>query len=868
MKLSPTISHFAILISILVIVQSLTGQTVLENWQIHQKMEEQSAYGGILWQRLGPEFMGSRVETLEVPFNNPSIMYVGFGSGGLWKTENMGLTWKNIFANQPSFSMGDLAISNQNSDVLWLGTGEQIRASQGYSFPGTGVYRSLDGGNTWEHKGLSDTHHIGRIIIDPYDSNTVFVAAFGHFWSKNTQRGLFMTQDGGENWENILYISDSVGVNDIIWDANNKIIYAASWQIPDGQYSRIYRSYDMGRNWDILKLPLNGGEKIGRIGLGHSASNPENVYALVDNRNPSHDNPNEQIGSEVFKSGDFGDTWKQTNSEKLINGGGFGWAFGDIVPHPVKSEEIFILGVHLMKSLDGGKTFQRIGGDIFHINPSIATSLHLDQHDFKIIPGEIDTWILGNDGGIYISTDEGKSWIHTNTIPTGEFHDVYPEGRNPVWIYGGTQDNSNLYGTINPYNYSNPQASWNYVWLDPWSGGDGFSCMPSQQDRNLIFWESQNGYINKKNIITQENKLIKPKPDADESPLRNSWFTPFFTSVHNNQTLYYGANKIYKSIDLGESWFRVSHDLSFSENPDKKSRSICCLAESPVRAGVLYAGTEKGSVWVSRNDGSKWFEVSDGIPIKKVTGIFPSNHNPSRVYLVLKGMDDDDQQAYVYVSDNYGSKWQNISNNLPFVPVNCIIEDPLMENLLYVGTDAGVLLSKDNGKNWDAISLTMPTATIQQLRWMSDNNFLLAASHGQGLFYCDARLLRKFARSGYQEDAQYLGSIDGVLPRDKDYNNDWDFETLQPVVLSWYSPGKLETLVDIYDSNGELIYSHQIISQKGINQFIWDLIIETEADNTNYPLPKIKFLKTGKYDVQILVDAKSLNGDFEVINQN
>jgi len=843
----------------------LIGQTILDNWSEHQKMEEESIFAGLIWKSLGPAFMGSRVETIEVPENNRGTIYVGFGSGSLWKTQDNGLSWKNIFQNQATFSIGDLAISSQNHDILWLGTGEQLRASRGYCYPGAGIYKSADGGETWTNKGLTDSHHIGRVIIDPFDSNRVFVAVMGHFWSANKQRGVFYTDNGGDIWQQILYISDSVGISDIVWDPNNEILYAASWQIPDGPNSQIYKSIDLGENWSKLNLPLEGSrDRIGRIGLTMSNSWPETLYAIADNRNPRGQNDKNHIGAEVFRSDDFGENWKLTHSDQLDNNGGFGWAFGDIVIHPNDPDELFILGIHLMHSKDGGRNFQKISGKISHLHPNKATSLHLDQHDFKVIPGLQDLWILGNDGGVYTSVNQGQSWNHLNTIPTGEFYDVSVKDGIPIKVYGGTQDNSNITGVINPFDFDGSENSWDYVWLDPWSGGDGFTSIPDPTDPDIVYWESQNGYINRKNLTTGQNTLIKPRADKDENPLRNSWFTPYFISVHNNMTLYYAANKVYKSIDKGDSWFRVSHDLTFPESKSKTSRSITVIAESPVQAGVLYAATEKGAVWVSRNDGTKWFEVSDGIPEKKIVCIFPSKHVISRVYLVARGMNDDDSSSHVYTSDDYGKKWKMITSNLPHIPVNCITEDPLLQNLLFVGTDAGIFCTQNRGVAWQAISYNLPSTCIQQLRWMGNNEFLLGASHGQGLFYCHIKPLRLFTQSGHPEEIKFLGSIPGRLPISNDYNKDWNIQSGEALVFSWFTPESGETQISLYDSLNIEVFSTMIQSHKGLNQYVWDMIIDILPDETNYPLPEIIFPKAGSYKVSINTGSQIILGKIQI----
>lgn len=840
------------------------SQSIKDQWDYHQKMEEKSIFAGLQWHSVGPSFTGSRVETIETPENNPETLYVGFGSGSLWKSTDSGLHWKNIFENQASFSIGDLAISSQNPEILWLGTGEQLRASRAFSFPGAGVYKSEDGGEHWIHMGLGDSHHIGRILIDPMDSKRIWVAAMGHFWTPNKQRGLFYTEDGGYTWEKILYLSDSVGVSDVVWDFNNEILYASSWQMPDGSGSKVFKSSDLGKTWTQMNLPIEGGSKIGRIGLSYCAGWPQTVYALVDNRNSRSSDQQEQVGAEVFRSDNYGETWRKTPLKYLDNYGGFGWAFGDILVHPRNPEEVYILGVHLMQSMDGGKTFERISGSVKHLEKSRANTLHLDQHDFKIIPGNQDVWILGNDGGIYTSSNRGESWLHLNTIPTGEFYDFSLVDGPEVRVFGGTQDNSNINGIIHPLDFSTQRDQWDYTWLDPWSGGDGFSSYQDPEDSDVIYWESQNGYLNRKNRFTQENKLIMPVPDEDEKPLRNSWFTPFFISKHDASSIYYAANKVYRSIDKGESWFRVSHDLTFTESKEKQSRSITCIAESPIQAGILYAGTEKGALWVSRNEGSKWFEVSDGLPIKKLVALVASRHLNSRIYAVAKGMDDDDRSPYVYSSDDYGRHWTKISIGLPEIPTNCLLEDPVFPNVLYLGTDAGIFCSRDRGNNWISLSTQLPTASISQMRFMGDHQFLLASSHGQGLFYAFIQPVRIFFQSGHPDENKFLSSTKAKLPRAKDYQQDWDYSTRQPLFFSWYSTKSGTCSFSLQDDSQLVVYSREIPLSQGLNQFSWDLILSITEDHTNYPLPEVKFPKAGTYTIVIQIEDQSVSGKVQI----
>ncbi len=835
--------------------------------ELHRYLEDNSPFAGINWISIGPSFQGGRVETIDCPIDQPGVIYAGFGAGSLWKTTNQGFDWECIFTNELTHSIGDLAISVSNPDVLYLGTGENLRASRGFSYPGTGIYKSTDAGKNWYNMGLTDSHHIGRVVVDPSNPDIVFVAAIGHFWSKNEQRGLFMTQDEGQSWENILFISDSTGVVDVAWDPANRILYAAAWDMTSGKNSGIYRSENLGKNWEHINKGFPVNEGIGRIGLAISSSRPEIVYALVDNRNKiKTDSISKLIGAEVYRSNDFGKNWKKTHVDPLVNYSGFGWAFGDIRVSPFDHNDIYILGVYLMNSSDGGQSFSRMGGQVNHILPNPGNTLHLDQHDLYIDPLHPNYIVLGNDGGVYLSYNKGDSWSHCNTIPAAEFYDISVVDEDTVRIYGGTQDNSSVKGFVIPEDPGMNKNSWEYVWLDPWSGGDGFSTFESSENKNLVFYESQNGYLSIKNMISGKTRHIKPSPDSDEKPLRNSWFTPYFISKHDGETIYYGANKVYKSINQGDSWIRLSPDLCYSENEDKKSRSITALAESPITPGLLFAGTEKGVVWVSRNDGTRWIEISKGIDKNKVLKLIPGIHNNSQIYLVSKGMDNDDYSPYILMSNNLGKSWSNISEGLPYESVNCLIEDPIVPGLIYVGTDRGIYCSPDNGDHWISLSKALPTTSVHQLKFIKNNKYLLAATHGMSLFLAHTEPVRSYYANSLSGESFFMTAIDGKLPVQNDYSGDWDLRTTRELQISFFWPEIENVSIGLYKENNESVYREDFLTSKGLNQWSWDLIIESKADKSLYPVPEINFPEAGYYTIVIEGPSGKTKGPVRIIN--
>jgi len=841
-------------------------KTPVESYRDLKLMEENSPFKSVQWHSAGPSFQGGRIETIDCPPGQPGTIYAGFGSGSLWKTTNQGLSWKCIFQDEATFSIGDVAVAPSNPDIIYLGTGEGLRATRGYTYVGSGIYKSVNGGKTWTFSGLPDSHHTGRLVVDPNDANLVFAAIIGHMWSKNTERGLYMTQDGGTTWSKILYLSDSVGVVDAAWDPVNKILYAAAWQMIQGTGSGIYRSTDLGKSWKKCTdgFPENPG--IGRIGLAISPNHPNIMYAVADNRNKAPGKGSTDfIGAEVYHSSDSGLHWNRTHNGLLDIYSNFGWAFGDIRVSPTDSKKIYVLGVQTILSNDGGKSFSRLSGLVTHLEPNRGEFLHLDNHELWLDPLNPEYMILGNDGGIYISQDAGTSWLHCNTIPSGEFYDLYIDDSQPVPIaYGGTQDNSCIFGGLNELNPGQEKIPWQYVWLDPWSGGDGFTARPDPENPDYVYYASQNGNLNRKDMQTGQSTYIAPSAEKGESPLRTSWFTPWFVSKYPGHSIYYGANKVFRSINKGDSWYRLSPDLCYSEDPLRKSRSLTALAESPVLQGLLYAGTEKGAVWVSRDDGVNWIEISKTLPVKSVNFLCPSVHSEGRIYCVLRGLDEDEYQPYLYVSGNKGVTWKSISAGLPEDRINCILEDPENEKLIFIGTDRGIFLSPDNGATWESLSSTLPTASVQKLAWASGNAYLVAATHGLSLFTLFAEPVRRYYKLGDTKQEFLLGVKPGKLPDSRDFQGDYDWKSSSLSEVYWYQPEPASMVVILTDANDKQIFGTRFEAVRGINVWKWNHVTSYEQDAGLYPIPEIKFPAPGNYLLTVQGQGMIIKADLKI----
>lgn len=678
-----TFLYFALLVESTCFSQQQPVSPLVNSFKEHLIKKGESIYG-LQWIQLGPTMNGALVETLQVDHMHPGVMYAGFGSGNLWKTINNGLSWKPIFENQPSYGIGDIALAPSNTNIIYLGTGETLKKPRNFTMPGTGIYRSDDGGETWTHLGLEDSWHIGEIAVHPTNPDIVYVAVLGHFWSTNKNRGVFRSTNGGRTWEHVLYVNEKTGANDIvIAPSNPNILYASMWEnYPGvkGAHSGIYKSADGGTTWvrSDVGLPDNDGK--GRMGLAVSYTNPDKVYALLDNLNKMDPATgrlkNAETGTaEVYKSLDGGTSWKRTHPDELMIFSVIGWYFADIYVDPFNDEEIYALGVRLARSSDGGKSFSLVGGDVYHLFPSPATPLHLDQCELWINPTNPDHLALGNDGGFYVSYDKGKTWMHYNNIPTGEFYDITLEEGDPYTIYGGTQDNSTVYGKPNEWK-TQFYDGWKYLWIDPWSGGDGCITVIDPKDKNTLYYSSQEGGVSRMDRVRGNSKSVRPKIEALKVNLRYNFISPYFLSVHDHSNLYLAGNFVLKSTDKGDNWKAISPDLSISKNKTKTSLAAGALAESPLKKGLIYMGTDKGLFWVTQDDGATWTDRSKGLPDMYIRTIVASQYKESRIYLAMSGMNYDDFGTYFFKSEDYGKSWESINGNLPNDVSYVIKEDP------------------------------------------------------------------------------------------------------------------------------------------------------------------------------------------------
>jgi photosystem II stability/assembly factor-like uncharacterized protein len=694
---------------------------------------------GLKARSIGPAVTSGRVMTIAVDPSNHAVIYIGAASGGVWKTVNGGASWQPIFDTQGSFSIGWITIDAQHPNVVWVGTGE--RNSQRSVAYGDGVYRSDDGGRSWTNVGLKNSEHIGRIIINPKDSKTVYVAAQGPLWAAGGDRGLYKTIDGGATWTQVLKISENTGVTDVVLDPRNPdVVVAAAYQrrrhfftmINGGPQSAIHRSTDGGKTWKKVTTGLPE-EQLGRIGLAISPVNPDVLYANVEAANAK---------GGIFRSSDNGVTWERRTD---YNAGAM--YYGDIFPDPVEVDRVYIPDVIFQVSDDGGKTMHALG----------QRHMHVDNHIIWVDPANTRHLLVGNDGGLYRSFDRGATWTFFENLPLAQYYDVDVDNAVPFYnVYGGLQDNNSLGG---PSRTRSEHGILNQDWFVT-QGGDGFVSRVDPEDPNTIYAELQHGVIVRYDKRTGERIGIQPQEDKNGSPLRWNWDAPFIISPHSHTRLYLGAQVLYRSDDRGSSWKIISPDLTrqIDRNtlpvmgkvwgPDAVAKStstalygnISAIAESPRREGLLYVGTDDGLIEISEDNGGRWRKVEGvaGVPANAyIARIRASQHEAATVYLAADNHQNGDFAPYLLKSTDTGRSWSAITGDLPARgSTYAIAEDPVDPRLLFAGTEFAAYWSNDGGRHWTKIA-GVPTIAVREIAIQKRENDLVLGTFGRGIYIFD-----------------------------------------------------------------------------------------------------------------------------------
>jgi photosystem II stability/assembly factor-like uncharacterized protein len=697
-------------------------------------------FNGLRFRSIGPAFTSGRVIGFAVEPNNPSHYFVASASGGVWKTINDGNTWTPVFDREGSYSIGCIALDPKNPLTVWVGTGEN-NSQRSVSY-GSGVYRSDDGGKTWRNVGLKNSEHIGRIAIDPKDSNVVYVAAQGPLWGPGGDRGLYKTTDGGKTWKNILNISENTGVSDIEIDPNNpETLYAAAYQrrrhmwtlIDGGPESSIYKSTDAGATWNKSRagLPTND---MGRIGLAISPVDSNVIYATIES--------GDRKGG-IFRSNDRGGSWEKRND---FDAGAM--YYGHVVADPKDVDRIYIMNVFLMVSDDGGRTLRRLG----------EKSKHVDNHEIWIDPNNTEHYLVGCDGGVYESWDRGANWYFKSNLPVTQIYDVTTDNATPFYnVFGGAQDNFAFGGPSRTRNASGiVNSDW---WVT--QGGDGFRTQVDPEDPNTIYAELQTGNLVRDDKRSGERHGITPEVGRNEDPLRWNWDSPFIISPHSHTRLYFAADKLFRSDDRGDSWRSISGQLSRNLDRDKlpvmgkvwgmdavaKNQSTAffgnasALAESPKKEGLIYVGTDDGLIQITEDGGKNWRKVEkigDVPELAYVSRIVASVNDPNTVYVAFENHQNADFKPYLFKSTDAGRTWTSIKSNLPAnQPVWGIAEDNVNPNLLFAGTEYGLYFTVDGGQKWIQLRGGLPTIQVRDITIQRRENDLVLGTFGRGFYILD-----------------------------------------------------------------------------------------------------------------------------------
>lgn len=728
-------------------------------------LPDAATVGGLSFRLVGPALTSGRVADIAIHPGNPNTWYVAAASGGVWKTTNHGTTFSPVFDNYGSFSIACVEIAPTNPNTIWVGTGENNnQRSVAY---GDGIYKSLDGGKSFVNMGLGKSEHIGNIIIHPTNENIVWVAAYGPVWSAGGERGVYKTTDGGKTWERTLFVSDETGISEIAIDpVNPDILYAAAHQrrrqewtyIGGGPESTLYKSTDGGKTWWEINSGLPKGE-MGRIGIAVSPADPNYVYAIVEARDDK---------GGFFLSTNKGESWSKQSGYNTS-----GNYYQEIMCDLMNRDKVFAMDTWLHHTTNGGKQFVQTGED----------SKHVDNHAIWIDPNNTDHWIVGCDGGLYETYNHAKEWRFYDNLPIIQFYKVATDNAYPFYnIYGGTQDNNSMGG---PSGSINNAGILNSDWFIT-NGGDGFESAIDPMDPNIAYAQSQYGGLVRYDKVSGEKIAIQPLPGKGEAGYRWNWDAPLLISPHDHKTLYFAANKVFKSTNRGDDWATISPDLSRQIDRNKlkvmgqvwsidavmKNASttiygnIVALDESPKKKGLLYAGTDDGLIQISENDGQSWTKIATfpSVPANtRVNMITASLFNENEVFAVFNNHRSGDFKPYIYKSSDKGKTWVSISGNLPERgSVYCIKQDFEDPNLLFAGTEFGAYFSNDGGKNWIKLG-GLPTIAVYDLDIQKRENDLVAATFGRGFYVLDNYVPLRNLKKETLDKAAFLYPVEDAL---------------------------------------------------------------------------------------------------------
>ena len=814
--------------------------------------------GGLELRSIGPAAMSGRVAAVEGWAGDRLTIYAGAAGGGVWKSDDGGVKFAPVF-DKYNQSIGAIAIDPSSRNTVWVGTGEPwVRNSVSV---GDGVYKSIDAGETWVRAGLEASERVARIAVHPKDGNTVFVCALGHLFDDHPQRGVYRTRDGGKTWEQVLSVAPDTGCADLAIDPGNPAtVYAAMWQVrrrPDfftsgGPRSGFFRSTDGGSHWVRLTKGLPAGE-VGRIAIAIAPSQPSTVYATIEAKR-----------SGLYRSDDRGESWTEVNTTSTVGQRPF--YFSRLVVDPTDANRLYKMGTILQWSEDGGRTFRMMGVS------GAGVSYHADVHDIWINPKHVADLVIATDGGLYISHDRGNAWRFVGTLPVSQFYHVSYDMAWPYNVYGGLQDNSSWYG---PSRRAGGIGNRHWQSL---TGGDGFWAFPDPTDADIVYSEYQGGNLFRVRRSTLESKDIKPSPRQGEPKFRFNWNTPIHLSPNTPGVVYYGAQFLFRSRDKGESWERISPDLTTNDpakqrqsasgglTPDNSSAENHCtifaIAESPKNANVIWAGTDDGNLQVTRDGGRTWTNVVSNVqglpPTTWVSSVEPGHFDEAVAYATFDGHMSGDMATHVYRTADFGKTWEPLSAGLKPRPsaeatgganetaagqgsslaglrgyAHVIKEDLVDPDLLFLGTEFGLFVSIDRGRRWAQVTSGIPNVAVRDLAIHPRDHDLIVATHGRGIYILDDLTpLRALTQQVLDADAAFLPSRPSamVMPvADISFNGDAEFVGRTPgetAVICYYLKTRHvfgDLRLEVYDSAGQLVATLPGGKRRGINRVEWPM---------------------------------------------
>ena len=913
----PSLFHIASILFL--ILFSIEGKSALDS----DLME------GLKARSIGPAAISGRVAAIDAVASNPNHIVVGAATGGVWVSENGGLTWKPVFDDQAVASIGAVAINQSNPDIIWVGTGEgNVRNSTSI---GGGIYKSIDGGKSWKLMGLADSERINRIALHPNDPDIAYVAAMGTLWGPNEERGIYKTTNGGTNWQRVLYVNDTTGATDIKIDTvNPDKLFAGMWEFrrwpyyfkSGGEGSGMYVSHDGGTTWSHKSEEdgLPRGE-LGRMAFALSPANPERVYALV-----------EAEKSALLRSDDGGDNWRKVNEEYNVADRPF--YYTELAADPLNADVVYNIGTRVRVSIDGGKTFE--------YNPVInccasGNTIHIDNHAYWINPQDSNHLIFGNDGGLAISRDKGETFRFVRNLPLAQFYHIAVDNDLPYNVYGGLQDNGSWRGPAEVWeNAGIRNLHWQEVGF-----GDGFDTLPDPDNSRSGYGMSQGGNLYRWNLDTGEQKLVRPDPPTIDTELRFNWNAALAIDPFDPNTVYYGSQFVHRSDNRGHTWETISADLT-SNNPDMQTyhssggltadvtaaenyTSLTAIAPSRLQRGVIWAGSDDGRVHVTRDGGDTWSRVDKkarGVsPGAWVPMITPSTHDNGTAFVVFDDHRRSDMQPYVYRVENHGGRWTRLSTDGMSGYALSVLQDPVDPDLLFVGTEFGLHISTDGGDSWIKFTSGLPTVSVMDMAIQERENDLVLGTHGRAAYIIDdysalrdlsatdlesrLRVLSvtpgqqynanqtpstRFTGSGeFRADNEPYGVMLTFVATGKDLPHPDAMEEKQrkidqrkatatttekqtPADMDEKDSKPPKLSVTVKNHNGETIRSYKTDVQQGINRLIWGMQgdgIRPVSPGAHYNpddgLPAGPAVLPGRYEISIELGDTSSSAPVEVL---